>query len=111
MIPMYLLLSLRRALSLPLLPPAVCVIWRVQEASELQCVPSRLVNVLEAVRAQVDPAKVACDDNKHVIDFLLAKKMSETRRVWSAYALIFEEDGQACHRRLSHRRHRYLKGE
>ena len=59
--------------SLPLPRFSTAFLWRVRaikETSQLQRVPRRLVNVLEAIRTQVNSAKVSRNDDQYVVDLL-----------------------------------------
>ena len=53
-----------------MLPPAVVVVWYVEEPTKVERVARGLVDVLEPVGAEVDAAEVACHDHEDVFDLL-----------------------------------------
>jgi len=57
-----------------LLPTTFTVL--VQKSTQFQCIPCSLINVLESVRAKVNPTKVARDDDKNIAEILSSLSIS-----------------------------------
>ena len=60
-------------------PCRVAVFWDVQESAQLERIACSLVDVLEPIWTEVDPAKIACHDDEHVVHFLLGDNVEEWR--------------------------------
>ena len=69
----------RASLPLPMPSPSMRVVRNIQEPTELERVARGLVDVLEPVGAEVDPAKVARNDDEDVVDLLRLSILSRQR--------------------------------
>ena len=67
--------------------PSMRVVRNIQEPTELERVARGLVDVLEPVGAEVDPAKVARNDDEDVVDLLRLSKSSRQRLGANKYSL------------------------
>lgn len=61
------------------MPPTPHILARrVQEPPKLERVARRLINVFEAIRPEMDPAKIARHNDEHVIHLQNMQQMRET---------------------------------